>query len=126
MTYYLVAQRLNPLPAMRETWVQSLGPGGRSPGEGNDNPLQYSCLENPMDIRAWWDTVHGVAKSRTRLSNFTFIFFHFHLFIHCCIWFSNMWFRNFAIMFLNKMDPYFVFKHGPCLVRYQVCSYFRR
>ena len=101
MTYYLVAQRLNPLPAMRETWVQSLGPGGRSPGEGNDNPLQYSCLENLMDIRAWWDTVHGVAKSRTRLSNFTFIFFHFHLFIHCCIWFSNMWFRNFAIMFLN-------------------------
>ena len=41
---------------------------GRSPGEGNDNPLQYSCLENPMDRGAWWATVHGVAKSRTRLS----------------------------------------------------------
>ena len=41
---------------------------GRSPGEGNGNPLQYSCLENPMD-RAWWATVHGVAKSRTRLSD---------------------------------------------------------
>jgi len=38
---------------------------GRSPGEGNDNPLQYSCLENPMDGRAWWATVHRVAKSRT-------------------------------------------------------------
>ena len=37
---------------------------GRSPGEGNDNPLQYSCLENPMDRGAWQDTVHGVAKSR--------------------------------------------------------------
>ena len=51
----------------------SLIPGlGRSPGEGNDNPLQYSCLENPRDGGAWWATVHGVAKSRTRLSNFTF------------------------------------------------------
>ena len=45
---------------------------GRSPGEGNGNPLQYSCLENPMEGGAWWATVHGVAKSRTRLSDFTF------------------------------------------------------
>ena len=44
----------------------------RSPGEGNDNPLQYSCLENPIDRGAWWATVHGIAKSRTRLSEFTF------------------------------------------------------
>ena len=44
---------------------------GRSPGEGNGNPLQYSCLENPMDRGAWWATVHGVAKSRTRLSDFS-------------------------------------------------------
>ena len=43
---------------------------GRSPGERNGNPLQYSSLENPMDGGAWWATVHGVAKSRTRLSNF--------------------------------------------------------
>ena len=43
---------------------------GRSPGEGNGNPLQYSCLENPMDGGAWWVTVHGVAKSWTRLSDF--------------------------------------------------------
>ena len=42
---------------------------GRSPGEGHGYPLQYSCLENPMDIGAWSATVHGVAKSRTRLSN---------------------------------------------------------
>ena len=44
---------------------------GRSPGEGNGNPLQYSCLENPMDQGAWWATVHGVAKSQIRLSDFT-------------------------------------------------------
>ena len=47
---------------------------GRSPGEGNGTPLQYSCLENPVEGGAWWATVHGVAKSRTRLSDFTFIF----------------------------------------------------
>ena len=45
--------------------------------EGNGNPLQYSCLENPMDGGAWQAAVHGVAKSRIRLSDFTFTF-HFH------------------------------------------------
>ena len=50
---------------------------GRSPGERNGNPLQYSCLENPTDGGAWWATVHGVAKSRTRLSDFTSL--HFQL-----------------------------------------------
>ena len=40
---------------------------GRCPGEGNGNPLQYSCLENPMDRGAWWAMVHGVAKGRTQL-----------------------------------------------------------
>ena len=43
-------------------------------GEGNGTPLQYSCLENPMDGGAWQAAVHGVAKSQTRLSNFTFTF----------------------------------------------------
>ena len=46
---------------------------GRSTGEGNGNPLQYSCLENPMDRGAWWATVHGVTESRTQLSNFTYL-----------------------------------------------------
>ena len=46
-------------------------------GEGNGTPLQYSCLEYPMDGGAWWAAVHGVAKSRTRLSDFPFTF-HFH------------------------------------------------
>ena len=44
---------------------------GRYPGEGNGNPLQYYCLENPMDRGAWYATVYGVTKSQTRLSNFT-------------------------------------------------------
>ena len=46
-------------------------------GEGDGTPLQYSCLENSMDGGAWWAAVHGVAKSWTRLSDFTFTF-HFH------------------------------------------------
>ena len=43
----------------------SIPGSGRSPGEGKGNPLQYSCLENPMDREDWWPTVHGVAKSQT-------------------------------------------------------------
>ena len=54
-------------------WVEL----GSSDGEGNGNPLQYSCLENPMDGGAWKAAVHGVAEGRARLSNFTFTF-HFH------------------------------------------------
>ena len=54
----------------RDTGVISVS--GRSPGEGNGNPLQYSCQENPMDRGAWWATVHGVIKSQTRLSDFHF------------------------------------------------------
>ena len=47
-------------------------------GEGNSTPLQYSCLENPMDGGAWWAAVQGVAKGRTQLNDFTFNF-HFHV-----------------------------------------------
>ena len=59
------------LPANAED-IRDMGsiPGlGNSPGGGNGNPLQYSCLENPMDRGAWWATVHGVAKSQTLLSD---------------------------------------------------------
>ena len=49
----------------------------KRPRKGNGNPLQYSYLENPMDGGAWWTAVHGVASSRTRLSDFT-LFFQFH------------------------------------------------
>ena len=52
---------------MQETQVRSLGQK-KSPGEGNGNPLQHSSLENSMDRGAWRATVHGVAKSQTRLS----------------------------------------------------------
>ena len=62
----LVTQRVNNLPAMQEI------PGsGRCPGEGNDNPLQTSWLENPMDRRAWRATAQRVTKSQTRLRNTT-------------------------------------------------------
>ena len=59
---------------------------GRSPGEGNGNPLQYSCLENPMDGGAWWAIVHGVAKSRTLVSDFTFTFKAFDYVDHNKLW----------------------------------------
>ena len=45
---------------------------GKSPGEGNGNPLQYSCLQNSMDRGAWWAKVHGVSKSQTGLKDYTF------------------------------------------------------
>ena len=59
-------------PAMQETHIGdgvSIPGLGRYPGEGNGNPLQYSCLGNHMDRGAWWATVHGVSKSWTQLSN---------------------------------------------------------
>ena len=52
----------------QETWVQSLGLQDSS-GEGSDNPLQYSCLESPMDRGAWGATAHGVQQSQTRLND---------------------------------------------------------
>ena len=58
----LVAQTVKNLPAMWEIWGSILG-SGRSPGEQNGDPLQYSCLENPMDTKAWWVTVPGATKS---------------------------------------------------------------
>ena len=66
----LVAQLVKNLPVMQETQVQFLGLG-RYPGEGNGNPLQYSCLENPMDRGAWQAAVHGIADSRTQLKRLT-------------------------------------------------------
>ena len=69
----LVAQRVKRLPAMQETWVRSLGQ--EDPLEKEmANPLQDLCPEIPMDGEAREATVHGITKSRTRLSNFTFPF----------------------------------------------------
>ena len=53
--------------------VGSIPGSGRSPGEGNGNPLQYSCLENPIERGAWWAAVQGVVKSRTQLSMLMFL-----------------------------------------------------
>ena len=59
----------------------SIPGSGRSPGEGNCNPFLYSCLENSMDRRAWWATVHGVRKSQTRLSTHIHTHTHTHMVI---------------------------------------------
>ena len=81
------------LPAMAGD--TGLIPGlGRSPGEGNGNPLQYSCLENPMGRGAWRATVHRVAKSRTWLSDqssavpvwYSVVYMHHFLFMRSCPW----------------------------------------
>ena len=60
----------NPPASAGDDRDAGLIPGsGRSPGEGNGNPLQYSWLENPMERGAWWATVRGVTRSQTQLSN---------------------------------------------------------
>ena len=66
---------------MHETWSadQIIPDLGRSPGEGNDSPLQYSCLEHSMDKEAWQATVYGVTKSWTRLSAHTHTHTHTYL-----------------------------------------------
>ena len=56
-------------PSTNAAVAGSIPGSGRSPGEGNGKPLQYSCLENPMDRGAWWATVHGVSESQIQLSN---------------------------------------------------------
>ena len=69
----------NPSANTRDVRDMDSIPGSRrSPGGGNGNPLQYSCLENPMDREAWWAIVHGVTKSQTRLS--MEVYMHFS---HC-------------------------------------------
>ena len=69
----------------------------RCPGEGNGNPLQHSCLENPMDGGAWSATVHGVAKSRTRLSDFTF-------FLSFRMNFKFTWFKKYLLLLLSRFS----------------------
>ena len=67
----LVAQTVKHqhLPAMQETWLDSILGSARSSGEGNDNPLQHSCLENSMAREAWQAIVHGVTQSWTQLND---------------------------------------------------------
>ena len=72
-------KKLGPGTSLVVQWLtlSSQAPSAGGPGLIPGTPLQYSCLENPMDGGAWWATVHGVAKSRTLLSDFPFTF-HFH------------------------------------------------
>ena len=88
------------LPAnATDTRDSCLIPGsGRSPGVGNGNPLQYSCLENSMDRRAWWATVHGAAESRTQLG----VWAHSTSSLYTNIPFSlsNFIFKNLSFFFL--------------------------
>ena len=63
---------------------------GRSLGEGNGNPLQYSCLENSMDRGSWWATVHGVLKNQTQLSNYTHTHTHTHAHAHTHNWIISL------------------------------------
>ena len=74
----LVAQTVKRLPTMQQTWVPSLGREDALEKKIG-NPLQYSCLENPMDRVVWWDMVHEVTKSWTGLNDFTFTFLSFRI-----------------------------------------------
>ena len=79
-SYFLFYQRLpgsldGKASAYNAGELGSIPGSGRSPGEGNGNPLQYSCLENPMDRGVWWATVHAVAKSQAQLSDFSSLHF---------------------------------------------------
>ena len=83
--------------AWRILWIEETGElwsigSQRSPGGGHGHPLQYSCLENPMDREAWWATVHGVTKSETQLSNFHFPFHMSYGYSICsmCLLYVNM------------------------------------
>ena len=71
----------NPANAGNIRDVGSIPGLGRSPGGGHDNPLQYSCLENPMDKGAWRATVHRVAKSWTRLKGLSPLAAHVHIYV---------------------------------------------
>ena len=79
-----MAQMVKNLPPVQETWVPSLV--GKSLGEEHGNPLQYCCLENPMDRGAWWAAVHGVAKSWTQSSMHihTYMYHLLSMHTHAC------------------------------------------
>ena len=92
-----------------------------SPGEGNGNPLQYSCLENPMDRGAWQATVHGVSMSQTQLSDF-----HFHvqfLLSHTVIWESKFYKCSqwAPLLFLPCIFTYFFVCFWLCRVFLAAC-----
>jgi len=119
----LVAQRIKHLPAVQagfDPWF------GNIPWRRNDNPLQYSCLENPMDRGAWRATVHGAAKSQTRQSDFTFFLSFFPSSISNAFWPGGIfWCHTFLLFhtlhgFLMARNLQWVSiasSSGPCFVR---------
>ena len=96
---------------------------GRSPGEGNGYPLQYSCLENSMDGGAWWATVHGVAKSWIRLSDFS-------LFLSCSYWlFLSSFMKDvfissiFTCLLITELKEFFLCSECQFFVKILGCKY---
>ena len=89
------------LPAEQETWVWFPGLG-RSPGEENGNPLQYSCLENPMDRGPWWSTVQKVTKSQAQLRDWKHT--HTHTFFKRILFTQSSLFMEWEVM--NKFCFY--------------------
>ena len=90
----------------------SIPGSGRSPGEGNGTPLQYSCLENPMDRGAWWATVHGGRKESdtTEQLHFHFHFvYKFHSVSFICMWLSSspnlICWRNYSFLIVHSWLP---------------------
>ena len=77
----------------------SIPGSGSSPGVRSGNPLQYPCLENPLDRGAWWFTVHGVTKSLTRLSDFTLLLLPFKKLFSGCFMVASVTFF-FSVLFL--------------------------
>ena len=125
-------------PMMRKYWVFPAGASGREsscnedvslipeserfPGKGNDNPLQYFCLEHPMDRGVWWATVHGVTKSCTRLSNW--VYMKVLLFI-CCSSYSNLATGNpfrLVPMTFAKIPSLKIFLFAPSLLSFPFSS----
>ena len=107
--YSLVAQKVKNPPAMKETQVPSLGQ--EDPVE-KGNPLQYSCLENPMGRGAWWATVHGVTKSRTKtVLLLWWQLFRFSLLAHLkfVVWYCWLFV---VVLQVAKLYPMFV---TPCM-----------
>ena len=94
--------------ACNEEDLGTIPGSGRSPGKGNGNPLQYSCLENPMDGGAWWATVHRVAKNWTWLSNFT-LSYDTNQFLEGT---KKIWHRHHSLEHLTSDEPTPVFLPG--------------
>ena len=87
----------------------SIPGSGRSPGEGNGNPLQYSYLENSMDGGTWWATVHGVTKNQTWLNDFTLTFWLLTKFTILTISFAQSSDTKYIQIFL-RLSPPFIFR----------------